>query len=337
MIAAAKRASHDRDWRYWVGLAIVFLYLSMDEEAVIHEILADWMQTELSLSGYLAFAWQLVAAPLVIVFVVFYLRFLFRLPPRTRNLFIAAGALYTGGALVLDAVGAHQWGLDGGITFRYLAIGTLEELSEMLGVVVLMYALLSYTVEMRYTFAFHSPPLAQEAPQPAPQDPAAPAQPEASALTRDLRDTLQSLLRRRPVVGVAVLIVGLNLALLYWASAQEPASRPAMRNPAVSVPAIIDQLATDDVVVVRMAGRFGVDNLTSRQVAASLLALFDDVIVVTSASTESSFALAADELPFDRNRLADVLQANGATQFVIFDTLAVEAIVGNVQTVTQDR
>jgi hypothetical protein len=86
-----------------------------------------------------------------------------------------------------------------------------------------------------------------------------------------------------------------------------------------------------------MAGRFGADNLTSRQVAASLLTLFDDVMVVTSASTESSFALAADELPFDRDRLAEVLHANGVFQFVIFDTPAVKAIVGNVQAATQNQ
>jgi hypothetical protein len=327
LIAAAKRTSGDRDTRYWTGLAAIFLYLSVDEGAVIHEVLADWLQTELNLGGYLAFAWQIVAAPLVIIFVLFYLRFLFRLPPRTRNLFLVAGALYTVGALVVDAVSANQWDRDRAITFRYLAIGTLEELFEMLGVVVLIYTLLSYAVEMRYTFTFHAPPLPQTASESA----------QVGVTTLGgYRDTLQSLLLRRPVIGVAILMVGLNLALLYWASVQEPAPRPATSNPAVSIQTIIDQLATDDVVVTRMAGRFGVDNLISRQVAASLLTLFDDVMVVTSASTETSFALAADELPFDRDRLAEVLHANGVFQFVIFDTPAVKAIVGNVQAVRQN-
>jgi hypothetical protein len=328
MIAAAKRASQDRYARYWVGLAIGFLYLSVDEGAVIHEVLADWMQNEFDFTGYLAFAWQVVAVPLMIVMGLLYLRFLVHLPSQTRYQFIAAGALYVGGTLLLDAVSANQWDKDGSITFRYLTIGTLEELFEMLGVVVLIYALLSYAAELRYTFVFHSVPVAQEAPEPAPRD--------ATASTRSFRDTLRFIVLRRAVIGFVVLIVGANVALLYWASAQESASGSTTLNPAISVPVMLDQLVVDDVVVTRMPGRF-IDNPTAHQVVAPLLSQFDEVIVVTSASTGSSFALAADELPFDRDRLAEVLQANGETQFVIFDTPAVRAIVGALQTGTKGQ
>lgn len=322
MIVAAKRASRDRYTRYWAGLALGFLYLSIDEGAVIHEVLADWIQQEFDLTGYLAFGWQVVAVPLVIVVGLLYLRFLLHLPAQTRYQFVAAGALYIGGTLVLDAISANQWDKDGSITFRYLTIGTLEELFEMLGVVVLIYALLSYAGELRYTFVFHSVPVAQEIPEPAPRD--------ATAAALSFRDTLRAIVLRRAVVGFVILIMGANVVLLYWASAQESAFGSASLNPAISVPVMLDQLVVDDVVVTRMPGRF-IDNPTAHQVVAPLLSQFDEVIVVTSASTGSSFALAADELPFDRDRLAEVLQANGETQFVIFDTLAVTAIVGDRQ------
>lgn len=328
MIVAAKRASRDRYTRYWVGLALGFLYLSIDEGAVIHEVLADWIQQEFDFTGYLAFGWQVVAVPLVIIIGVFYLRFLFQLPSHTRYRFVAAGALYIGGTLVLDAVSANQWDNDGSITFRYLTIGTLEELFEMLGVVTMIYALLSYTVEMRYTFVLHSPTGAQDNPEPVPNDMVAP--------TLSLRDMLRSIVLRRSVIGFTLLIVGLNLTLLHWASRQEATPGSTILNPAISVPAMLDQLVVDDVVVTRMPGQF-IDNPTSHQVVVALLLQFDEVIVVTSASTGSSFALAADELPFDRKRLAEVLHANGETQFVIFDTPAVKAIVGTLQTGAQGQ
>ena len=99
-----------------------------------------------------------MAAPLVILFALVYLRFLLHLPAGTRNLFILAGGLYVGGALIVDAVGANEWFQDKGITLAYLATGTLEELLEMQGVVVFIFALLRYLVSMNYEVTFYSAP-----------------------------------------------------------------------------------------------------------------------------------------------------------------------------------
>ena len=158
VIAVAKRAQGDRYTLYWSGLAVIFIYLSIDESAVIHEILSDPLQTMFHTTGYLAFGWQIVAAPLVVVFALVYLRFLLHLPAVTRNLLILAGGLYVGGALVVDAISANEWVQDNGITLIYLAIGTLEELMEMQGIVVFIYALLRHLVTMNYEVTFFSAP-----------------------------------------------------------------------------------------------------------------------------------------------------------------------------------
>jgi hypothetical protein len=55
-------------------------------------------------------------------------------------------------------------------------------------------------------------------------------------------------------------------------------------------------------------------------------------MIVTWASTNNSIALAADDLPFNRNGLSDVLRSNGETEFIIFEILAVQAIVGDIST-----
>lgn len=316
VIAAAKAIANDGYARHWTGLALIFLYLSMDEGAAIHEIVADAIQTSLEPTGYLLFGWQLVAVPLVILFAVLYRRFLFHLSPRTRNLFILAGVIYVGGALVVEAISANRWYLDGGQTFEYLAIATVEEVAEMLGAVVLIYTLLAYIVQMQYVVAFY---------------PAAPSpQPEVTSPSSGT-----ALIQwRRPVQLILLVILAANIVLVSWAMTQAPA--PIQRDPAAINQAIIDQLAAYDVQVTPLPGHFGVDNLSARQAAAALLAEFDAVMIVTWASTEASIALAADELPFDRNHLTQVLYENGETQFVIFDTLAVRALVGDIQPLPPD-
>jgi hypothetical protein len=144
LLTRAKRLNGDRYVAHWFGLALLFVYLSIDESAAIHERLSEPLRTALNTSGSLRFAWVLVGAPLALVIALLYLRFLFHLPARTRNLFVLAGALYVAGALIVDPISANWYTPDEGITLTYWAIGTVEELMEMLGVVVLIYALLSY-------------------------------------------------------------------------------------------------------------------------------------------------------------------------------------------------
>ncbi len=144
VIAYAQRFRHAPYARHWGGLAAVFLYLSVDEGAEIHEKLTAPLQDEFNTTGYLFFAWAIAGAVFVVVVGLLYLRFVMRLPNRTRALFLLAAALYVGGALGLDAVGANKWYEEGGTSLTFSAIGTVEEFCEMLGLVVFIYALLSY-------------------------------------------------------------------------------------------------------------------------------------------------------------------------------------------------
>lgn len=153
LIASAKRASADPLKYYWAGLALVFLYLSLDEGAAIHEIVSDSVQANLNTTGFLYFGWHVVALPVLAVFGLVYVRFLLRLTPRTRNLLILAGLIYVGGAFFVEGLSANQYYLDDEASLRYLAIGTVEEFLEMLGVVVLIYALLDHMAAMQYGVA----------------------------------------------------------------------------------------------------------------------------------------------------------------------------------------
>lgn len=144
---------------HWLLLALVFLYLTIDEAAALHEKLTIPFQENESLNvrGYVYFAWVLVGVPFVLFMGLVYARFLFHLPAQTRRHFVLAAVLYIGGAVVIESISANQWYLNDGTSLTFSAIGTLEEFCEMSGAIVFIYGLLTYVntyveqVELRLT------------------------------------------------------------------------------------------------------------------------------------------------------------------------------------------
>ncbi len=143
----------------------------------------------------------------VVIFALAYLKFLLNLPPRIRDLFIIAGLTYVSGALLIEAISADQWYLNDGTSLLYSSIGSLEELCEMLGGVVFIYALLLHIEQVQMTV-----------------HPAT----ETTLQTSLLSSTRQELNKIRPKVAqvkkAPLLIVffgGLNLILVQWVLARE--------------------------------------------------------------------------------------------------------------------
>ena len=100
--------------------------------------------------------------------------------------------------------------------------------------------------------------------------------------------------------------------------------------------AIAQHLNPDGILVANLTSTFSPTSLTSRRIAASLLANFTDVMVYTPQSAGWSFALASNHLTIDRDALTAALQASGEAQFVIYETSAVRAIVGSAPPITLD-
>lgn len=99
---------------HWVGLAVIFVGLSVVETTVINDRLVRPSQELFSpTSGFLSFGWVIPGMILVAIFGLSYLRFFFDLPGRTRWLFLLAGGLYVGGALGFEMLGSNMaqgWG-----------------------------------------------------------------------------------------------------------------------------------------------------------------------------------------------------------------------------------
>jgi hypothetical protein len=140
LIAATKRREGARYVRHWVGLAVIFLYISMDEASQIHELLNNlW-----DLPGIFYFPWVIPAGILVALFAITYLPFLFHLPPKTRLKVASAGVIYVGGALGVELILGYWSDVHGTDNFGYSLIDWVEELMEMLGASLFCSALLDY-------------------------------------------------------------------------------------------------------------------------------------------------------------------------------------------------
>ncbi len=141
---ASMRKRQGSSYYSWAGLAIIFIFLAIDESTALHERLETPIRGSLNTSGVLYFAWVIPYAMALLVFVITYFNFLMRLPKKTRNLFVVSGVIFVTGAIGFESLSGWQTELYGRQNLVYSILYTVEELLEMLGIVLFIYALLLY-------------------------------------------------------------------------------------------------------------------------------------------------------------------------------------------------
>jgi hypothetical protein len=171
VVAVAKKQRNDRYTLHWSFLSIIFLLLSLDEVASIHEAIGQQSErllhsaTGFTPGGAIKFFWVVPGTIFVIIVLLAYLRFLANLPRTSRRMFLFAGALFVLGALGIEMLTAQvvsssgaiaNWiaSSSGGIVGRENASAiptilkglqtSVEEMFEMLGLTAFIYALLVY-------------------------------------------------------------------------------------------------------------------------------------------------------------------------------------------------
>lgn len=132
-----------RDVLRWRVLSVIFLAMSADEAVQIHEQTVAPMRSVFGSGGIFHYAWSILGLAIVVVLAAAYLPFVARLEARTRRLFVVSGALlYVGGAPGIELVQGWHDGLYG-VNGTTALITTVEEVLEMSGIAVFVYALLS--------------------------------------------------------------------------------------------------------------------------------------------------------------------------------------------------
>jgi len=151
VIARSERLVGDpRHGRHWRLLSLIFLGLAFDELLSFHEELIGRVHLG-AFSRFTLFSWVVVGAGLVVAVAVAFSGFLMRLPAATRRLFLLAGAMFVGGSIGVEVVGGHVSSLAGQDNLAYMVATHVEEVLEMAGIVVFIYALLSYLRRVAHT------------------------------------------------------------------------------------------------------------------------------------------------------------------------------------------
>lgn len=141
-----KQSPETRDSRYWLGLGIIFLFLSIDESAHIHE----HFDTKLiwgayKTTGLLAWPWVIVYGSLVTLFVLGYFKFWLRLPKAFKISYLLAGSVYVSSALGFEMLEALEYSTHQGVTtFKYIVLSSFEESLEMSAITFLIYTNMRY-------------------------------------------------------------------------------------------------------------------------------------------------------------------------------------------------
>ncbi len=132
------KTTSNRWRRWWVALSIGFLILSIDEAVGFHEYVNTVVEDT---------RWTTFGFGLVLIVGLVYLPFLRAVPPRSRYLFIVAGMIYIGGAVGVEW--ATGWYEDNHLldTLAYNLWTAVEEVLEMSGVALFIYAVIGHILD----------------------------------------------------------------------------------------------------------------------------------------------------------------------------------------------
>jgi hypothetical protein len=129
---------------YWLGLAFIFLLLSIDESVQIHERIGAWTRNMLNTSGVFHFAWIIPYGLLVLGVGAAYARFVWNLPFRIKKLIVLSGAIYVGGALGMEALASYHYTQTFENSLTLVVFTIIEESMELFGLLIFLHGLLYY-------------------------------------------------------------------------------------------------------------------------------------------------------------------------------------------------
>lgn len=152
VIGRLEHSRRPRETRFWMILAAGFVYLSIDELAMLHDKFGGTLATVLGVRahGWITYVWVVPALVAIAAVGLLLLGFVRRLPRRVQRLSVLAGILYVGGAVGCEMISARLVAADGSralTSMPYFIEVLAEETLEMSGVALWIYAQLIYLVE----------------------------------------------------------------------------------------------------------------------------------------------------------------------------------------------
>jgi hypothetical protein len=131
--------------KFWILLSVIFCFLAIDEFCMLHELIIFPLGTLLNTSGFFLFAWIIPYGIAFILLGIVGLPILWRIERRIRFLFGLSAVIFITGAIGFEMIGGKyvdEMDIIGEKDIVYALMTTSEELLEMIGLIILTYALL---------------------------------------------------------------------------------------------------------------------------------------------------------------------------------------------------
>ena len=129
--------------KIWLVLAIVFVFLALDESISIHERLIDPLRQALGATGIFYYAWIIPYGIGVMLLAIVAVPVFWRMPKRIRFWFGISAATYLFAAIGLEMIsGKYLVMMNENKDIVWILMVTLEESLEIAGLIILVYALL---------------------------------------------------------------------------------------------------------------------------------------------------------------------------------------------------
>jgi hypothetical protein len=142
-IARLQRLAGDPMSTRWTVLSVIFLVLSMDEAVGIHEE-SGRLMPEIGVLGGALTGWVAPAGVAVVIAGLYFIPFFRDLRNPHRLRFAASACVYVAGAFVVELAENAMVSTTNGETWRYQLVATLQEILEMVGVSLFIWALLKF-------------------------------------------------------------------------------------------------------------------------------------------------------------------------------------------------
>ena len=143
----------------WLGLALVFVFLSLDEATQIHEFFIGYFRINFGLSGYFYYAWIIPYGVAVGILGLVYIPFFKRLDQSMFLTMAVSGAVFLSGAIGMEMFGGNTMDNEG-FGLRYMLFYTMEETLEKSGVSLFIWSLLRFLSRRKKKVSLKLAPIA---------------------------------------------------------------------------------------------------------------------------------------------------------------------------------
>ncbi|NND80879.1 MAG: hypothetical protein HKN50_00480 [Gammaproteobacteria bacterium] len=127
---------------YWLGLALIFCYLGVDEGTRLHEEIGDIFENIVVADGLLYFPWVVPYSAALLIAVLIYFKFYLGLERSLQVRLFVSAVVFLSGAVGVEMLSAQEASVAGTSSLTYSVLYTIEESLEMAGLIILSDTLL---------------------------------------------------------------------------------------------------------------------------------------------------------------------------------------------------